>query len=319
MKKFFPFLVFLFVGSFFGEAVMAECRIWVDGYYRKNGTYVKGHYRTCPDGDKNNNYGSPDYKGQPARERDQDKDGIPNYRDRDDNNNGLTDNTDHAIGKILREADPRKVRIPRHQNTSRYEDFPIIRGAQDRIIIYIPRSRARTTTFEWDYFGNCIERSRQGYEIGRVDRNLCREEVGSTMKWDIFGRCYEETPNGTRIQELHRDYCRAYVGRYFEWTIFGKCEERTPDGYSIGEADRNACRLTVGSRYEFDYFGNCIEQTPNGYQIRKVEDKNYCRYENYGSLNNPAILQSGIGVKNAGSALRQIELNVEGSLIHSAQ
>ena len=39
---------------------------WVNGYYRKNGTYVSGHYRSNPDGIKSNNYGpsrrSSDYK-----------------------------------------------------------------------------------------------------------------------------------------------------------------------------------------------------------------------------------------------------------------
>ena len=30
---------------------------WVNGYYRKNGTYVRGHYRSNPDGIKSNNYG----------------------------------------------------------------------------------------------------------------------------------------------------------------------------------------------------------------------------------------------------------------------
>ena len=34
-------------------------RVWVNGYYRKDGTYVRGHYRTAPDGNPYNNYSFP--------------------------------------------------------------------------------------------------------------------------------------------------------------------------------------------------------------------------------------------------------------------
>ena len=37
----------------------ATKRVWVRGYYRKDGTYVKGHYRTAPDGNPYNNYSFP--------------------------------------------------------------------------------------------------------------------------------------------------------------------------------------------------------------------------------------------------------------------
>jgi hypothetical protein len=30
--------------------------VWVNGYYRQDGTYVPGHYRTRPDGDPSNNW-----------------------------------------------------------------------------------------------------------------------------------------------------------------------------------------------------------------------------------------------------------------------
>jgi hypothetical protein len=46
------------------EILVIECPssrlIWVNGYFRKNGTYVKGHWRTKPDGVKENNLS---YKG----------------------------------------------------------------------------------------------------------------------------------------------------------------------------------------------------------------------------------------------------------------
>lgn len=30
--------------------------VWVDGYHRDDGTYVPGHYRSDPDGNKDNNW-----------------------------------------------------------------------------------------------------------------------------------------------------------------------------------------------------------------------------------------------------------------------
>jgi len=32
--------------------------VWVEGYYRSDGSYVRGHYRSAPDGDLSNNYSS---------------------------------------------------------------------------------------------------------------------------------------------------------------------------------------------------------------------------------------------------------------------
>lgn len=70
---------------------------WVKGYFRSDGTYVRGHYRSKPDKFKWNNYG-------PSRGnlelfnpfiRDYDRDGIPNYLDIDDDNDGIWDDLDN--------------------------------------------------------------------------------------------------------------------------------------------------------------------------------------------------------------------------------
>lgn len=37
----------------------ADAQVWVDGYYRDDGTYVQGHYRSSPDGNPYNNYSFP--------------------------------------------------------------------------------------------------------------------------------------------------------------------------------------------------------------------------------------------------------------------
>lgn len=42
MKNLIITLSFLFVASF------AHSQTWVDGYYKSDGTYVQGHYRTSP-------------------------------------------------------------------------------------------------------------------------------------------------------------------------------------------------------------------------------------------------------------------------------
>ena len=74
----------------------------VRGYYRSNGTYVQPHYRSAPDSYKWNNYGpSSGSRGlSNPYVRDNDRDGIPNYRDRDDNNNLLPDDRDARQYKL---------------------------------------------------------------------------------------------------------------------------------------------------------------------------------------------------------------------------
>ena len=77
----------------------------VKGYYRKNGTYVRPHYRSKPDGKKSNNYGSPSYQQRkqyqnsptlPTYKYDYDEDGIPNYLDKDSDNDGAWDDYDKS-------------------------------------------------------------------------------------------------------------------------------------------------------------------------------------------------------------------------------
>ncbi|MCI5051018.1 MAG: hypothetical protein MRY57_01810 [Candidatus Pacebacteria bacterium] len=46
--------VFLVFGTFGIQA--ADASVWVDGYYRSDGTYVRGHYRSEPNGLKYDNY-----------------------------------------------------------------------------------------------------------------------------------------------------------------------------------------------------------------------------------------------------------------------
>jgi len=47
------FIIFLLFLSF----VYAD--VWVNGYYKKNGTYVQGHWRSSPDSDPTNNFSYP--------------------------------------------------------------------------------------------------------------------------------------------------------------------------------------------------------------------------------------------------------------------
>lgn len=55
-KILFVLVVYLFCCSY----VLAKGgRVYVRGYYRKDGTYVKPHYRTAPDGNPYNNYSFP--------------------------------------------------------------------------------------------------------------------------------------------------------------------------------------------------------------------------------------------------------------------
>lgn len=74
--------------------VMAD--VYVGGYYRSDGTYVRPHIRSNPDGIKWNNYGPSRRSSEllAPRTRDYDRDGIPNYLDFDSDNDGLFDDHD---------------------------------------------------------------------------------------------------------------------------------------------------------------------------------------------------------------------------------
>lgn len=70
--------------------------VYVSGYYRNDGTYVRPHYRSAPDSIKSNNYGPSRSSSElmNPRSRDNDMDGWPNYLDYDDDNDGLLDDYD---------------------------------------------------------------------------------------------------------------------------------------------------------------------------------------------------------------------------------
>ena len=79
----------------------------VKGYYRKDGTYVKPHVRSDPDGKKWNNYGpkdgNKDYDEKSGsdifndpKSKDNDDDGTPNYLDQDDDNDSIFDDDDSS-------------------------------------------------------------------------------------------------------------------------------------------------------------------------------------------------------------------------------
>ena len=99
MKKILLILGLLFLISSFCYAGDVS----VKGYYRKDGTYVRPHHRSSPDGDLSNNYGRPSYQQQqqyknssvlPTYKYDYDNDGITNQHDYDDDNDGVSDNYD---------------------------------------------------------------------------------------------------------------------------------------------------------------------------------------------------------------------------------
>lgn len=101
MKK-----ILLVIGLFF--LLVSFCYagdVSVKGYYRKDGTYVRPHHRSSPDGDVSNNYGRASYQQRqqyqsyttlPSQNNDYDNDGVTNRYDKDDDNDGLYDNYDSS-------------------------------------------------------------------------------------------------------------------------------------------------------------------------------------------------------------------------------
>ena len=92
------FLATLLVGLTFGAVITDAKDVRVRGYYRKDGTYVRPHIRSSPDEFLSNNYGPSTDSSQllNPRSRDADEDGIPNYLDHDDDNDGIQDDKDSS-------------------------------------------------------------------------------------------------------------------------------------------------------------------------------------------------------------------------------
>ena len=95
---------FLFVFVLFSFVAFAQ-DVYVHGYYRKDGTYVRPHYRSRPDGVKYNNYGRASYRQRqqyqgysviPSYNNDYDNDGLANRYDYDDDNDGIYDDYDSS-------------------------------------------------------------------------------------------------------------------------------------------------------------------------------------------------------------------------------
>lgn len=72
--------------------------VYVDGYYRRDGTYVRPHIRSSPDGYRSNNYGPSrnSYELMNPWSRNADGDSTPNYLDYDDDNDGVLDDYDFS-------------------------------------------------------------------------------------------------------------------------------------------------------------------------------------------------------------------------------
>jgi hypothetical protein len=54
MKKLIVLLITVIILT--GWSLSFAKDVWVNGYYKSNGTYVEGHYRTAPDNNTYNNY-----------------------------------------------------------------------------------------------------------------------------------------------------------------------------------------------------------------------------------------------------------------------
>ena len=86
----------LAIGFILSSSGLYAKDVYVHGYYRSDGTYVRPHIRSSPDAYRWNNYGpsTNSYHLMHPRTRDYDRDGIPNYLDRDSDNDGIMDDYD---------------------------------------------------------------------------------------------------------------------------------------------------------------------------------------------------------------------------------
>lgn len=80
----------------FSQGALAGRDVYVNGYYRNDGTYVRPHVRSAPDSSRSNNYGPSTDSSQLMNpySRDYDRDGAPNYLDSNDDNDAFGDEQD---------------------------------------------------------------------------------------------------------------------------------------------------------------------------------------------------------------------------------
>ena len=95
-KNYFFAVLAVTISMCFSIEVVSAKDVYVKGYYKADGTYVKPHIRSSPDEHKHNNYGPSQNEDEllNPRSRDYDRDGIPNYLDHDDDNDGILDDND---------------------------------------------------------------------------------------------------------------------------------------------------------------------------------------------------------------------------------
>lgn len=81
---------------FLFSAVSQAEDVYVEGYHRSDGTYVRPHVRSAPDNSISNNYGPSQRSSEllNPRTRDYDNDSTPNYLDRDSDNDLYGDEVD---------------------------------------------------------------------------------------------------------------------------------------------------------------------------------------------------------------------------------
>lgn len=94
MKK----IIFIILTMFLISVPAAFSKdVYIKGYTRKDGTYVRPHIRSAPNNSKSDNYGpsKSDSELMNPRSRDHDGDGNPNYLDKDDDNDGISDDNDN--------------------------------------------------------------------------------------------------------------------------------------------------------------------------------------------------------------------------------
>ena len=92
------FLTVMLIATLFAPVPSHAQDVWVNGYYRSDGTYVRPHYQSRPDGQRWNNYGpsmNPSQDFNPYS-RDWDGDGTANAFDMDDDNDGWIDDLDNS-------------------------------------------------------------------------------------------------------------------------------------------------------------------------------------------------------------------------------
>lgn len=273
------FLVLLCFFLIFTCLLTAHASVYVNGYFRKDGTYVQPHYRSNPDGNPYNNWSYPGnvnpYTGKVATGNSETY--LKNYYNKGSSGVGSSSVIvcERGFRANYQTNQCEKVIIPDNAVLNYFgNDFECIRGfkrnsnANSCDIVVIPDNG------KLDYFGHDFECNR-GFKKNHIKISCDKVIIPENAELSYLGDDFECVKGFKRNYPLGR--CDAvvipenaaldYLGHDFE------CNRGFKKNYQLNRCDQ----VFIPENAELDYLGHDF-QCKNGY-VRDYT-RNVCQPDN---------------------------------------